>query len=80
MTLPENINRQTLQEIINNWVIGDKAERDREIMVYRLIDGLTIEQIATRYQDRHPDCPICADTVKRAIHKREKQIFKHFPG
>lgn len=80
MNLPDNINRQTLEEIINNWVIGDKAERDREIMAYRFIDGLTIEQIATRYQDRHPECPISPDTVKRAIHKREKQIFKHFPG
>lgn len=80
MKLPDSINRQMLEEIIGNWVIGDKAERDREIMKYRLIDGLTIEQITNRYQDRHPDCPISNDTVKRAIHKREKQIFKHFPG
>jgi hypothetical protein len=56
------------------------SERDREVLCYRLIDGLTIEQIATRYQDKHPDWPISADTVKRIIRKQEPILFKHIPG
>lgn len=56
------------------------SERDREVLCYRLIDGLTFEQIATRYQDQHPDWPISTDTVKRIIHKSEPILFKHLPG
>lgn len=80
MRLPETVNRQIIQEIIDQWVIGNKAERDREILYYFYIDGLTYEQIANRYQDRHPDCPVSVDTIKRAVRKREQIIFKHFPG
>lgn len=79
MTLPD-VGRTEITRIIYEWVIGRDAERDREIMVYRLIDGLTYEQIAARYQDTHPERPISTDTVKRVIHRRENQIFKHFPG
>ena len=63
-----------IRELISEWV---HSERDREILCYRLIDGLSIEQIASRYQDAHPDWPISTDTVKRAIRKSEEQLFKH---
>ena len=56
------------------------SERDREILCYRFIDGLSIEQIANRYQDAHPDYPISTDTVKRVIRKSEQELFKHIPG
>lgn len=60
--------------IIEDWV---HSERDREVLCYRLIDGLTFEGIANRYQAAHPDCPLSTDTVKRIIKKCEPQIFKH---
>ena len=66
--------------LIQEWVIGKDAERDREIMRYWLLDGLTHNQIARRYQDAHPDMPICEDTVKRIISRRKQRLFKHFPG
>ena len=53
------------------------SERDREVLCWRLIHGLTIEQISTRYQARHPDCPISTDTVKRILRKQEPILFKH---
>lgn len=56
------------------------SERDREVLCYRLIHGLTMEQIATRYQDAHPDYPISTDTVKRILKKQEPILFKHIPG
>lgn len=80
MKLPDNISRQTVYAIIDEWVIGERAERDREILLYLFIDGLTYEQIADRYQEHHPDCPVSIDTIKRIIKKRKHQIFKHFPG
>ena len=69
-----------LYAAIQEWVIGDKGERDRELMVYRWIDGLTFDECADRYQEKHPDRPLHVDTIKRAVYKRTKQIMKHFPG
>lgn len=80
MNLPVGSSRSDIIDAINEWVIGRNGERDREILIYRLIDGLTYEQIATRYQERHPNEPLSVDTIKRAIYKREPQLFKHFPG
>lgn len=51
------------------------SERDREILVYRLVHGLTYEQIASRYQSQHPDSYISVDTVKRVIRKSESKLF-----
>lgn len=51
--------------------------RDRELLFLRFIDGLTYEQIATRYQQDHPDNYISVDTVKRAIRKSESKLFSH---
>ena len=63
-----------IRQIIGEWI---HSERDREVLCYRLIDGLTIDQIVNRYQEKHPECPICSDTVKRIIRKSEEQLFKH---
>lgn len=65
-----------IKSLINEWI---HSERDREILCYRLIDGLTLEQIASRYQENHPDMPISVDTVKRALRKNEPILFKHVP-
>ena len=67
-------------ELINEWVVGTNAERDREIMRYRLLDGLSIRCITDRYAEAHPDTYVSEDTVKRAIKERVPQIFAHFPG
>ena len=71
MKLPEHINRTTIVEIINEWVVGEHGERDRQILYRRLIDGITFERLAEEFglSDRR---------VKTIVYKREKQIFKHF--
>lgn len=53
------------------------SARDRELLYLRFIDGLTYEQIASRYQQDHPDNYISVDTVKRAIRKSESELFSH---
>ena len=63
-----------IRTIIAEWI---HSERDREVLLYRFIDGLSIEQICNRYQEKHPDCPISTDTIKRIIRKSEAQLFKH---
>lgn len=76
----DDISYTEIESIIREWIVGRNAERDREIMGYWLLDGLSYNQIARRYQDRHPDDAICEDTVKRVIKARKQNLFKHFPG
>lgn len=66
--------------LIHEWVIGKNAERDRELMRYYLLDGLSIKGCADRYAEAHPDMQVSDDTVKRALKKRKHQVFDHFPG
>lgn len=35
--------------LIDEWVIGRNAERDRKILKRRLVDGLTYEQLAEEF-------------------------------
>lgn len=69
-----------IDALIQEWVVGKNAERDRELMRYYLLDGLSIHGCTNRYADAHPDLQVSDDTVKRAIKKRRHQIFEHFPG
>lgn len=76
----KDIGYSGMDALIQEWCIGRNGERDREIMRYRLLDGLTMEEIATRYMIAHPERPISVDTVKRVIKGRIPQILKHYPG
>ena len=58
-----------IREIISEYVHN---ARDREIMSMRLIDGMTLEQIAYAMN-------ISVSTVKRTIFKNSYAIFKHVP-
>ena len=74
MKLPDNISRQTVQAIIDEWVIGERAERDREILLYLFIDGLTYEQITqteTEWNTLCRDIDICfqQERIKCADHE-----------
>lgn len=69
-----------MMALINEWVVGKNAERDREIMRYRLLDGLTIQGVTDRYAEMHPGTFVSEETVKRTIRERAIQIFAHFPG
>lgn len=56
-----------MRQIIDNWI---HSERNRKIFYLRLIDGLTLEEIAEALQ-------IDVSTVKRNINKYEDEIFCH---
>lgn len=45
-------------------------QRDRDILSSRLVDGLTFEELAEKYQmsDRQ---------IKRIVYKLQEQLFKH---
>ena len=56
-------------KIINEFI---HSERDRGIMIQRLTNALTIEQLAEKFE-------ISESTVKRIIGRCSTVIFRHFP-
>lgn len=44
----KELSESDIENLIKQWVVGFKAERNRAIMRLRLIEGLTFEQIAER--------------------------------
>ena len=72
MTLPE-IGRTGIQEAINEWIIGEHAERDRTILARRLIDGITFERLAEEFD-------LSVRYVKTIVYKNAQVISSHLPG
>ena len=62
--------RTEVEYLVDEWVIGKYAERDRAIMRRRLIDGVCYEPLAEEFD-------LSVAQVKRIIYKRQNQIFRH---
>lgn len=57
--------------IINEWVLGRNAQRDRDILIRCVVDGsITYERIAEEYE-------ISSRQVDRIIEKRIPQLLSH---
>lgn len=65
------ISRTELNNLIDEYVIGKNAIRDREIMKDRLIDGFSYYDLSEKYN-------LSLTALKYIINKRNGQIFKHF--
>lgn len=59
-----------VREIIAEYIHHD---RDRHIMVRRLVDKKTIEALAEEFS-------LSVSQIKRIIKKNSETIFRHFPG
>ena len=65
--------RTEICNLIDEWIIGRNAERDREILKRRLIDGLTYEDLAEEFN-------LSVRQISNILYKRQEQLFKHFPS
>lgn len=70
MKIPDDISRTQLVEAIGEWIVGKNAERDRQIMRRRLIDGLTYDALAGEFD-------LSYTQIKTIVYKCEPKIFKH---
>lgn len=66
----DNISNAELYEIINNWIKGRMAYRNKQIMVDRLIKGMTYEKIADKYE-------LSVNQVKNIVYKNEYIVYRH---
>jgi DNA-directed RNA polymerase specialized sigma24 family protein len=64
--------RADIERLADQWITGRNAERDREIIKRRLIDGITYERLAEIFDlsDRQ---------IKNIVYKRQEAIYKHVP-
>jgi len=68
--IPDNLSKSQIDALINEWIIGKNAERDREIIRRRLFDGLTFELIALEFD-------MSVRQIKNIVYKGERKIFSH---
>ena len=69
-TMPDNLSRSDIQRVMDEWIIGHHAERDRAILSRRLFDGICLEPLAEEFDLSVPQ-------VKRIIQKGTDKIYKH---
>ena len=62
--------RSEWEFLINEWIIGKNAERDRDILIRNLLDGITYERLAEYYE-------IEPRQVGRIVTKRMENLISH---
>ena len=67
------ISRTEIENLIDEWIIGKHAERDRDILRLRLLDGLTYEKIAEKKD-------MSVRQIKNIVYKRQEVVFRHAGG
>lgn len=60
--------RSELDRLIDEWILGRNAERDRKILRRRLFDGITYERLAEEFE-------LSVRQVKNIVYKGEDIIF-----
>jgi len=66
------VSRSQLENLIDEWIIGRNAERDRKILKRRLVDGLTYEQLAEEFD-------MSVRQIANIIYRRQDVLFRHMP-
>ena len=64
------LSRTELENLIDEWIIGQNAERDRQILKRRLIDGLIYERLAEEFD-------LSVQRVKNILYKSQDRLFRH---
>ena len=65
-----DISNSKLATLIDEWVRGLHAERNREMLKDRLINGMLFEQLAEKYN-------LSVRATQNIIYKASEQLFKH---
>ncbi|MBR3645977.1 MAG: hypothetical protein IKN54_06125 [Lachnospiraceae bacterium] len=65
-----DLSRTQIENLIDEWIVGRNAERDRAILKRRLIDGIVYEKLAEEFD-------LSTQRVKDIIYKSQSRLFKH---
>ena len=64
------LSRTELEYLIDEWIIGRNAERDRKILKRRLLDGVTYDKLAEEFD-------LSVRQLKNIIYRAEDRLFSH---
>lgn len=67
-----DLSKTEICRMIDEWIVGRNAERDRKILKRRLVDGLTYEQLAEEFD-------MSVRQIANIIYKRQDILFRHMP-
>lgn len=66
----QGIKRTTIEAVVNEYVVGFKATRNRKLLILRWCDGLTYEELAE-------EMDMSVSQVKKITYDYEKVLCKH---
>jgi Mor family transcriptional regulator len=66
----KNVTKAQLEHLIDEYVLGFKAERNRSIMKRRLLDGITFEDLSYEYD-------MSVNQIKNIVYKQLEILIKH---
>lgn len=67
----DDVSNSQLANLIDEWIRGRNAVRNREILKLRLIDGMTYEDLAEKFG-------LSFQRVTAIVYKEQDKIFRHF--
>lgn len=65
-----DLSRSEIEYLIDEWVVGRNAQRDRALLKRRLCDGITYDCLSEEFD-------LSVRQVKNIVYKREKKLYKH---
>lgn len=65
-----DLSRSDWEYLIDEWIVGRNAERNRQMVKRRLLDGITYERLAEEFN-------MSIQNVCSTIYKCQNRIFKH---
>lgn len=65
-----NLSRTELEQLIDEWIVGRNAERNRAILKRRLCDGLTYDKLAEEFD-------LSVRQIKNIVYRCEDKLFSH---
>lgn len=65
-----DLSRSEIEHLIDEWIVGRNAQRDRAILRRRLIDGIIYDRLAEEFD-------LSVRHIKKIVYKGEDKIFAH---
>lgn len=61
--------RTEITKAVEEWILN---QRDREVILRRLLDGITYERLAEEFD-------MSVAQIKRIVYKSQEKVFRHLP-
>ncbi len=65
----DNLSRSEIEFLVDEWIVGKNAERNRKILKRRLLDGVKYEALAEEFD-------LSVRQTKNIIYKAEEKLFR----